>query len=133
MARFQLRLTIGIAPVSKKNSSEIAYNRRTGKPFLLPSRTYRAYERACGPWLRRQDGYMFRIDRPVNVKCLFYMKTRRKCDLTNMLEAVDDVLVKYGILADDNYTIVAGHDGSRVLYDKDAPRTEVFITSMEEE
>jgi len=56
------------------------------------------------------------------------MPTRRKCDLSNMLEALDDVLVKYGLLEDDNYTIVESHDGSRVLYDKENPRTEVYIT-----
>lgn len=71
------------------------------------------------------------IDYPVEVKCLFYMPTRRKCDLTNMLEAIDDIMVKAGLLKDDNYTIIESHDGSRVLYDKDRPRTEVYITQIE--
>jgi len=68
------------------------------------------------------------IDYPVNVECHFYMKTKRKCDLTNLLEAVDDVLVKAAILEDDNYTIIQSHDRSRVHYDKDNPRTEIIIT-----
>lgn len=68
------------------------------------------------------------ISAPVNVKCLFYMPTRRRCDLTNLLEAIDDVLVTYGVLADDNSNIIVSHDGSRVLYDKDNPRTEVVIS-----
>lgn len=71
------------------------------------------------------------IDYPVTVKCLFYMPTRRVCDLTNMLESADDVMVKAGILKDDNYKIVESHDGSRVLYDKNNPRTEVIITKIE--
>ena len=58
------------------------------------------------------------------------MPTRRKTDLTNLLEAVDDILVHAGIIADDNYTIIASHDGSRVLYDKYRPRTEITITRM---
>lgn len=70
------------------------------------------------------------IDYPVNVKCLFYMPTKRKCDLTNLLEAIDDIMVKAGLLKDDNYTIIEAHDGSRVLYDKDNPRTEIEITKM---
>ena len=57
------------------------------------------------------------------------MKTKRRVDLTNLLEAVDDMLVKAGVLADDNRDIVAGHDGSRVYYDKDNPRIEIDITS----
>ena len=61
------------------------------------------------------------------MKCLFYMPTHRRCDLTNMLEAIDDVMVAGGLLADDNYKIIESHDGSRVLYDKENPRTEVYI------
>jgi len=55
------------------------------------------------------------------------MPTHRKCDLTNMLECIDDVMVKAGLLDDDNFNIIASHDGSRVLYDKSNPRTEVYI------
>ena len=68
---------------------------------------------------------------PVEVKCLFYMPTRRKVDLTNLLEAIDDILVYAGTLADDNSSIIVSHDGSRVLYDKENPRTEVYISRYE--
>ena len=44
-----------------------------------------------------------------------------------MLECIDDVMVKAGLLDDDNFNIIASHDGSRVLYDKSNPRTEVYI------
>ena len=73
------------------------------------------------------------ILRPVNVRYLFYMKTRRKVDLTNLMEAMDDILVGRGILADDHAGIVAGHDGSRVLYDRDRPRVEITIETMGDE
>ena len=72
------------------------------------------------------------ISVPVNVKYIFYMPTRRIVDLTNLTEAADDVLVKYGVLADDNSRIVVSHDGSRVLYDKDNPRTEITISFYED-
>lgn len=42
-------------------------------------------------------------------------------------ECIDDVMVKAGLLDDDNFNIIASHDGSRVLYDKSNPRTEVYI------
>ena len=58
------------------------------------------------------------------------MKTKRKCDLTNLLEAIDDILTHYGVIADDNYSIVAAHDGSRVFVDKQNPRTEVIIEEV---
>lgn len=67
------------------------------------------------------------IEERVNVKAVFYMPTRRRVDLTNLLQALLDVLVKYGILADDNSKVVASVDGSYVDYDKENPRTEVEI------
>lgn len=70
------------------------------------------------------------IECPVNVKCLFYMQTRRKVDGLNLLAAIDDLLVEAEILKDDNSRIVVGHDGSRVLYDKDNPRIEITITRI---
>ena len=129
----KLLFNICVAPVTKKNHQQIVYNRKTGSPFVMPSKEYKQYERDCGPWLKlRGGGQLPAITQAVNVKCVFYMPTRRRCDLVNLLEAIDDILVKYGILQDDNYNIIAGHDGSRVKYDKERPRTEVTITTMEE-
>lgn len=73
------------------------------------------------------------IECAVNVKCLFYMKTHRRVDALNLLATIDDLLVDCKVLADDNSRIVAGHDGSRVLYDKDRPRVEIIITKMPDE
>ena len=64
------------------------------------------------------------------MRCLFYMPTRRVVDLVGLLQAIDDVLVHYGVIQDDNSRIVASHDGSRVLYDKANPRTEIEITGV---
>ena len=119
-----IKFTIPLAPISKKNSQQIMLNRTTGKPFIMPSKQYKQYESTALYFIPRGEP----INEPVNVKCLFYMPTRRKVDLTNLLEAIDDVMVKAGLLADDNSGIVVGHDFSRVLYDKDNPRTEVYIT-----
>lgn len=127
-------ITLPLAPVTKKNSMQIVRNQRNGGLMVLPSKKYRQYEKECGPWLQlRGGGAPFTLNKPVNVKCLFYMPTRRQCDLTNLLEAIDDILVKYEILADDNYHVIAGHDGSRVRYDRNNPRTEITITAMKEE
>lgn len=56
------------------------------------------------------------------------MNARRKVDALNLGEALDDILIKYGVIEDDNCLIVASHDGSRVFYDKENPRTEIEIT-----
>lgn len=122
-----IKFTIPLAPVTKKNSQRIVLNRKTGRPLIMPSAAYKDYEREAALFVPRG----VTIKTPVNVKCLFFMPTRRKCDLTNLLEAIDDILVKAGLLIDDNYTVIESHDGSRVYYDKDRPRTEIIITKNE--
>lgn len=118
-----IKFTIPLAPISKKNSQQILVNKKTGRPFIMPSKKFKEYEQAA-LWFIPKNIY---INAPVNIQCLFYMPTKRKCDLTNLLEAVDDVMVKAGLLSDDNYTIIQSHDGSRVFVDKENPRTEVYI------
>jgi len=69
----------------------------------------------------------------VNVKAVHYMGTQRIVDQTNLQEATDDILVDGRVLADDNSRIIAGHDGSRVRYDKDRPRVEITISPLEDD
>lgn len=123
----RIQFTIPLVPITKKNSQRILRNRRTGKSFIAPSEQYKQYEEAALWFIPRLD---VPIDQPVNIKCVFYMPTRRRCDLANHLEAIDDIMVRAGLLADDHYGIVAAHDGSRVMYDKESPRTEVEITEV---
>jgi len=115
-------------PRTKKNSQVVVGHR------VIPSQAYRDYRKEVWPSLVRAKTDLHisaPISTPVNVKCLYYMRTRRKCDLTNLLEATDDILVDGGILKDDNHGIVQSHDGSRVLYDKENPRCEIWITDGE--
>ena len=123
--------TIPKPPVTKKNSSQIIFTgpkcpvcKRGRLARLLPSKKYREYEEAALRCLQRKEP----ITTPVNVQCLFFMPTLRRVDLVNLLEAACDVLVTAGVLADDNSGIVVSHDGSRVLLDRDRPRTEIYIT-----
>ena len=75
----------------------------------------------------------FLSNTPVNVRCIFYRGSRRRVDLCNLLASIDDILVKHGVLADDNRNIVYAHDGSRVYYSKENPRTEIEITKITDE
>ena len=113
-------------PVTKKNSQRII-RLKNGRTLIKPSAAYEAYENMAMYFLKPLD---FPIRKPVNIRCLYYMETRRKVDLSNLLSATDDILVTAAILKDDNRDIVAGHDGSRVFYDHDNPRTEILITPM---
>ncbi len=127
MENKNIKIVISLPPVSKKNSQDIVFNSKTGRPFIVQSKAYRNYEKNAGYFITGALRNL-QISAPTNVKCLFYMPTRRRVDLTNLLNAIDDVLVKYGVLEDDNCTIIVSHDGSRVLYDKESPRTEVIIS-----
>lgn len=125
-----MRYNIRLVPVTKKNSQRIVINSRTKRPMVIPSETYKIYEKACGYYLEHAHDP---IDYPVNVKCVYYMPTRRRVDLVNLQEATLDVLVRWQVLADDNSKIVVSMDGSRVLYDKEDPRTEICITKEDNE
>lgn len=124
----EIKYTIKIPPITKKNSQQILTNKKTGRPFIMPSAKYKQYEREAQWFLKPAPPRP--IECSLNIKCLFYLPTRRRTDLTNLLEAVDDVLVRAGIIQDDHSGIVTAHDGSRVLYDKDNPRTEITITRL---
>jgi Holliday junction resolvase RusA-like endonuclease len=91
----------------------------------MPSATYKKYEKDCYYFIPKQFGT---IDRPINIKAIYYRKTKHRVDLSNLHEALQDILVKYGFLKDDYHAIVRGHDGSRVAFDKKYPRTDVEIS-----
>jgi Holliday junction resolvase RusA-like endonuclease len=71
------------------------------------------------------------IDYPINLQCKFYLPTARRVDLSALYEGIQDVLVECGVLEDDNWKIVASHDGSGVAKDQARPRIEVTITKKE--
>ena len=122
-----IKFVIGVAPKTKKNSQQII--RLKGKPRIIPSKLYKKYEKDSAPFIPNIET----INYPINLKCIYYMPTRRKVDLNNLLEATTDMLVHYKVLEDDNSKIVVSHDGSRVRYDKNIPRTEIFIDRIEED
>lgn len=118
----KINITIPVAPRTKKNSQQLVVVK--GRTIIIPSKAYKEYEKACQPYIPKLESP---INKEINLKCLYFMPTRRKCDLNNLLEATTDILVRYKFLEDDNYTIVKSHDGSRVYYDKENPRVELEI------
>lgn len=122
MKNNEIKMIIPLQPITKKNHQRIVVNGK--RRMVIPSEQYVEYEKQCG-WFIKGKG--MKIDKPCEAVCLFYMKDHRISDLSNHLEAIDDILVKYGVLADDNSRILVSHDGSRVLYDPQNPRTEVTI------
>lgn len=118
-----MKLTLYGDPRTKKISACILKSRSGGR-FVAPSKAYVDYEKDCLRQIKRPRSP---ISARVNVRRVYYMATRRKVNLANLIEATCDILVTAGVLADDNSRIVAAHDGSRVDYDKQNPRTEIWV------
>lgn len=120
------RIILNGDPRTKKNSQRIVVQGK--RRFIMPSAQYQKYENAC---LWQLKGKRWQLAGPLNLRCVYFMATRRKVDLCNLLEANCDILVKAGVIVDDNSSVVASHDGSRVLYDKTNPRVEITITEVQ--
>lgn len=130
-----IKFTIPITPVTKKNHGMIIHLgekcplcKRGKKSIMLPSKQYIKYEKDCKKYIPKMET----ITSAVEIKYTFYKDNKRLCDLSGLIQAIDDILVKYKVIADDNYSVVASHDNSRVFVDKNNPRTEIEITEFKE-
>ena len=131
-----IRYRIPGRPVTKKNSQQMARNPKTGRLFPVPSKQYKTYEKAAKVALHPL--LITPINSPVNVRVVYHLQLNKDGslpknlpDLTNLLEATDDILVKYKVIQDDNVSIVASHDGSRAIFTSEEPYTEVEISLWE--
>lgn len=120
-----MKLTILGNPPTKKNSQQIV--RAGKKKRIIQSDRYLEYEEMA-LWQLKGKGPQNPIEGPVNVKCIYYRKTRHRVDLVNLLNATLDILTSAKVIKDDNCKVVVGMDGSRVYYDKENPRVEIEIT-----
>ena len=124
-----IKFTLPIRPATKKNSGQII---TVGAfPRLIPSKQYLQFEKDCQPYFKQVLNQIGQIDYPINLQVVFYVETKRRIDLPNLLNAVDDAMVKAELILDDNRDIIASHDGSRVYHDKFNPRIEIEITKQE--
>lgn len=122
-----IEFTVPGPPVTKKNSLRLVRNPKTGGVIPIPSAQFQRYQERAGYYLTHKRAL---LDGRYNVRCVYYMPTRRRVDLANLLEATCDILTHYGVLKDDNSDIVASHDGSHVRYDKEHPRVEIALEEV---
>lgn len=129
----KIQYTVPLVAMTKKNHHRIItiVDRETGKrkPALVPSEQYKKFESDCGWFLKPVPSIP--IDTPINIKYSFYMDVYRTVDVANLINGMDDILVSYGIIKDDNCKILVSHDGTRVYYDKNNPHIEIEITDTE--
>jgi len=105
---------------SKKNNR---VNTKSGRSF--PSAKYREWEYVAMVQLR---GYNhLRIEKVTRIQLEFAWPDNRKADLTNKAESVMDMLVKIGILKDDNWKVVPELHLKSLGVNKEDPGVEIWI------
>lgn len=111
-------------PAIKKNSNT------TAKGMRLPNKNYAPYEELNVEYLKEYYSELY-YDKstPITLKFFFYKDTKRKTDISNLYEAPQDVMVKAGILEDDESEIVVSHhtDSRVIKTEKEFPRTEIYF------
>ncbi len=122
----RIEFTVAGAPRNKKNSRRYL---RLGKfTKSVPSEAYCRWQDEAVPAIERLFAGTPAIDRPVNVRALFYVEADRRVDASGLYDGIADILVRAGVLADDNRRILVSWDGSRVFVDRKRPRVELLIT-----
>jgi Holliday junction resolvase RusA-like endonuclease len=131
-----MRFTIPVKPRTKKNHMQLV-TLKTGRQMMLPSKAYKEFEKqvlnyvAENPLIiKSTEEFKLPIEEKINLKGLFYKEKDYKSDLAGYLQALQDALVKAGVIKDDNHKIIETTDGSRVFLDRDNPRIEVEITKI---
>jgi len=117
-------------PYVKKSNMKLVM--RGKKLTRIPTPNYSAWAKVAHVYIGHQMTVKDPIDFPVNLQCHFYVRTYGVVDLSALYEGIQDELVKMGVLIDDNFKIVASHDGSRVFVDPEDPRMEITISKRDD-
>ena len=121
-------------PMSKKRNYKII---KIGRHYTLGLATkYKHWEKSATDqlWAQRMtyQSHMtgvFQITSLVEVAFEFFLKGKRKYDLSNLIQGPEDALVKAGILEDD--ALICSLDGSRKHLGCENPRVQITIRSFE--
>jgi len=122
-----MKITLPGSIRSKKNSkipTIIGGKEKPRRAIILPSNAYKKWEKEALPEIKAQYPHTEPIISDVHVKAVAYIRGVLP-DLSGMTESVGDCLEKAEVIANDKQ--IKSWDGSRVLRDKDNPRTEVEI------
>lgn len=112
--------------VSKKNSKRAFM--RNGRQFVLPSLAYADWEKDA---LRQLTIQKVRpVQSPVSLKMNLWARDNRTSDLENKVSSIQDLLVKAGIIPDDDWKTLPEVSAIYMGLDKKNPRAEVELISL---
>lgn len=108
---------------SKKNSRRWIY--RGGRKYLVPSLCHEAWEQSEIPSFHNAP----KLFPPYSLSLNVFAPDFQNCDLTNLVESVNDLLVKTELLEDDNWFALNEVHLKFIRVDRENPRVEVTILS----
>lgn len=116
-------------PIVKKNGKRIV---RRGKfPKLIDGDAFQRWEAAAltqAAFIRKWDGPY-----PIYAHYGIYMPDRRKFDLTNMVEGINDVMQEAGIIRDDDFkSLIPIFHGPMCGVFVDAQQPRIVVTIADE-
>ena len=118
---------------SKKNNKRLLKNSRTGKMFIASSEKFNKWHNQAMMDLcfrLNKDRGVFR-GKQVEIGLTFYNSDNRRHDLDNMTSSVLDLLVDAEFIDDDCCRVVSKVVAIFGGVDRQAPRVEVEINSVE--
>ena len=116
-------------PSTKRENTQQKNSKvRTGK-HLVSSKAYQERENEQLKSLLAQIRPL-KLSRDLHIDYTFYMPDARKTDLSNKVESINDLLVKYWLLEDDNRNIINELNIRCGGIDKENPRCEIQIKLM---
>ena len=110
---------------SKKNAHFAKYVK--GKICVFPNTKYQQWENDQIKRLMADKIRPLKLDKPLKVVYKFRFPDSRKTDLSNKLESINDLLVRYGLFADDNHEILACIEATSMGIAKENPRCEIEL------
>jgi len=95
---------LSFIPPSKANRVKIntrAFS-KSGKRFIIPKSVGLKINKAIWELQKQQEKYNFIFDTPVEVEITFFLKSKRRRDLDNIMKTLGDCMMYANILKDDN-------------------------------
>lgn len=128
--------TLELEPTTKKTGQRIVTLRRNGiiRNIIIPSKKYKDFEKQAIKMLKDMGLENYHEEMfggcPLHITAIFYSKKKTRRDLTNLEEALADVLQYAKVIIND--CMIESWDGSRKKIDKDHPRVEFKLEPFEE-
>lgn len=112
---------------AKKNNKIVAYNKATGKPFILTAKDTDDYMKEAVRQMKEQfEGYKI-TNYPILVQMVFFYPSKHRKDIDNSTTTILDCMKTAGVIEDDDVAHVNELYAYFGGYDKDDPRVEILL------